>query len=161
QITQVWNATIAQHTGNHYLLRNAGWNANVAPGATVSFGFVGAPGRPTEPTNYLINGEPPTGGGSTPTPTLTVSDTSVLEGTPSTGSAGYLRTAGNQIVDSAGNPVRIAGVNWFGMETSTFAPHGLWARGYREMMDQMKQLGFNTIRLPFSNQLFDPGSTPN
>jgi aryl-phospho-beta-D-glucosidase BglC (GH1 family) len=47
------------------------------------------------------------------------------------------------------------------METSNFAPHGLWARGYRDMMDQMKSLGYNTIRLPFSNQLFDPGSTPN
>ena len=33
-------------------------------------------------------------------------------------------------------------------------------RGYQSMMDQMKQLGFNTIRLPFSDQLFDAGSTP-
>jgi endoglucanase len=28
-------------------------------------------------------------------------------------------------------------------------------------MDQMKTLGFNAIRLPFSDQLFDAGSTPN
>ena len=28
------------------------------------------------------------------------------------------------------------------------------------MMDQMVSLGFNAIRLPFSLQLFDPGSTP-
>ncbi|MFM8290349.1 MAG: cellulase family glycosylhydrolase, partial [Planctomycetia bacterium] len=60
----------------------------------------------------------------------------------------------------AGNPVRIAGVNWFGLETSNFAPHGLWTRGYKEMMDQMKSLGFNTIRLPYSDQLFDAASTP-
>ena len=57
--------------------------------------------------------------------------------------------------------MRIAGVNWFGFETSNFAPHGLWTRSYKSMMDQMKQLGFNTIRLPFSDQLFDAGSTPN
>ena len=28
-------------------------------------------------------------------------------------------------------------------------------------MDQMKSLGFNTIRLPYCDQLFDAGSTPN
>ena len=97
-----------------------------------------------------------------PAPSLAVSDVSVTEPTAGTGTAaGYFRTAGNQIVDAVGNVVRIAGVNWFGMESHTFAPHGLWARGYREMMDQMKLLGFNTIRLPYSNQLFDAGSAPN
>jgi aryl carrier-like protein len=29
------------------------------------------------------------------------------------------------------------------------------------MMDQMKAQGYNTIRLPYCNQLFDAGSTPN
>ena len=57
--------------------------------------------------------------------------------------------------------MRIAGVNWFGLETPNFAPHGLWSRGYREMMDQMKSLGFNTIRLPYSDQLLNSTSTPN
>ncbi len=75
--------------------------------------------------------------------------------------AGYFHTSGNQILDSANQPVRIAGVNWFGMESDTFAPHGLWTRSYKSMMDQMKAEGFNTIRLPFSNQAFDAGSTPN
>lgn len=75
--------------------------------------------------------------------------------------AGYWHTSGKLIVDSADKPVRIAGVNWFGMETSTFAPHGLWARNYKDMLDQIKSLGFNTVRLPFSNQLFDAESRPN
>jgi endoglucanase len=75
--------------------------------------------------------------------------------------SGYFHTSGNQIVDANGTNVRIAGVNWFGFESNNYAPHGLWARGYKEMMDQMKQLGFNTIRLPYSNQLFDAGSRPN
>ncbi|MEI6636229.1 MAG: hypothetical protein WCO99_06655 [Planctomycetota bacterium] len=51
-------------------------------------------------------------------------------------------------------------MNWFGPETTTFAPHCLWNRGYREMMNQMKAAGFNTIRLPYSDQLFAAGSTP-
>ena len=32
---------------------------------------------------------------------------------------------------------------------------------YRSMLDQIKQQGYNTLRLPYSNQLFDPGSVPN
>ena len=51
--------------------------------------------------------------------------------------AGHWHTAGATILDSDNQPVRIAGVNWFGMETATFAPHGLWTRDYRDMMDQM------------------------
>ncbi len=74
--------------------------------------------------------------------------------------AGPWHTHGHRIEDRTGAPVRIAGINWFGLETETFAPHGLWARGYRSMLDQIKSLGYNTIRLPYSNQLFDAGSTP-
>ena len=75
--------------------------------------------------------------------------------------AGYWHTNGHRIEDSASQPIRIAGVNWFGMETNTYAPHGLSARGYRSMLDQIKAQGYNTIRLPYSNQLFDAGSVPN
>jgi endoglucanase len=97
-----------------------------------------------------------------PLPSLAVSDVTVQEPSPGMGTAaGSFHTAGNQILDAAGHVIRLAGVNWFGMETSTYAPHGLWARNYKDMMDQMKQLGFNAIRLPFSDQLFDAGSTPN
>lgn len=74
---------------------------------------------------------------------------------------GYWSTQGSRIIDSSGNTVKIAGVNWFGLETGSFAPHGLWSRGYREMMDQMKSLGYNAIRLPFSNEAIASGTRPN
>ncbi|HEY6404256.1 MAG TPA: glycoside hydrolase family 5 protein [Blastocatellia bacterium] len=74
---------------------------------------------------------------------------------------GYWHTSGNQILDASNQPVRITGINWFGMETSNFAPHGLWTRGYRSMLDQIKSLGYNTLRLPYCNQLFDSNSAPN
>ena len=32
----------------------------------------------------------------------------------------FFHTSGNQILDANGNPVRIAGVNWFGFETTTY-----------------------------------------
>lgn len=75
--------------------------------------------------------------------------------------AGFWHTRGSAVLDRNGQQVRIAGINWFGMETANFAPHGLWTRDYRDMLDQIAAQGYNTLRLPFSNQLFDAGSTPN
>jgi endoglucanase len=79
---------------------------------------------------------------------------------PPEGPPNYLRTEGNKIVDAQGKEVRLTGVNWFGMETGTFAPHGLWERNWEDMLDQIVALGYNSIRLPYSNQLFDPLSLP-
>ncbi|MBI3286624.1 MAG: cellulase family glycosylhydrolase, partial [Chloroflexi bacterium] len=73
----------------------------------------------------------------------------------------YLHAEGSRIVDSHDREVRLTGVNWFGLETPNYAPHGLWTRNWEGMLDQIKTLGFNTLRIPFSNQLFDPGSVPN
>src|SRR5262249_36740554 len=56
--------------------------------------------------------------------------------------------------------VQITGVSWFGMETGTFAPHGLWTRSWKAMLDQIADLGFNTIRLPFSDEALTPGRMP-
>src|SRR5204863_499227 len=96
-------------------------------------------------------------------PALSISDASVIEGNPGTGSAapGWFSTSGNQIIDSAGHSVQIAGVNWFGFESSNLAPHGLWTRGYQDMMNQMVSLGFNTIRLPFSTDMLHSTAAPN
>ncbi|MEO0535181.1 MAG: glycoside hydrolase family 5 protein [Cyanobacteria bacterium P01_A01_bin.123] len=61
-----------------------------------------------------------------------------------------LSTRGAQIIDAAGAPILLRGVNWFGLETETHAPHGLWARDYKDMLAQIKSLGYNFIRIPFS-----------
>ncbi|NUR30102.1 MAG: cellulase family glycosylhydrolase [Catenulispora sp.] len=73
---------------------------------------------------------------------------------------GYWHTSGRQILDANNTPVRIAGINWFGFETGNFVVHGLWSRDYKNMMDQMKSLGYNTIRLPYSDDIFK-GTSPN
>src|SRR5262245_33165996 len=46
---------------------------------------------------------------------------------------GYWHTSGRQILDSSNTPVRIAGINWFGFETSNNVVHGLWTRDYKSM----------------------------
>jgi endoglucanase len=66
-------------------------------------------------------------------------------------------TCGAHIVNQNGQPVQITGVSWFGMETGTYAPHGLWTRNWKAMLDQIAALGFNTIRLPFSDDALVPG----
>ena len=44
-ITQIWDGTITSHVGNQYVVKNAGWNATIAPGGTAEFGFNGASGN--------------------------------------------------------------------------------------------------------------------
>jgi hypothetical protein len=57
QITSLWNGTVVSHTGNHYVVGNVSWNANVPAGGTVSFGFTGSPGNVTVgPTSFVLNG---------------------------------------------------------------------------------------------------------
>lgn len=67
----------------------------------------------------------------------------------------YLRGVGGRLVDFAGRRVRLVGVSWFGFETPTCAPHGLSARNWRSMLLQMRRVGFNVVRLPFSTRLLD------
>jgi endoglucanase len=71
-----------------------------------------------------------------------------------------LRARGGALVNGAGAEVHLTGVSWFGMETNAFAPHGLDARNYQSMLDQIVAAGFNVIRLPYSNQLLKAESQP-
>jgi len=74
---------------------------------------------------------------------------------------GAIRAEHGKLVAGDGHEVRLTGVNWFGLETPNFAPHGLWARNWQDMLDQVEKAGFNAIRLPFSNQVLEAGSLAN
>lgn len=54
---------------------------------------------------------------------------------------------------------RLTGVNWFGFETGNAVAHGLWARDYKSVLQQIRDLGFNCIRLPWCNDMLT--KTPN
>lgn len=82
-------------------------------------------------------------------------------GTANAAGAGYWHTSGNKILDGSNQAVRIAGINWFGFETDNKFPHGLWSRGYKSMLNQIKSLGYNTIRLPYSNSIFTYDGSQN
>lgn len=54
-IDRFWTAEIIKQEGNHYSIKNAGYNANIKPGETVVLGFDGKPGNViNEPTNYEL-----------------------------------------------------------------------------------------------------------
>lgn len=86
---------------------------------------------------------------------VAIADTSVTVGflndyVPSMG----LKTSGGQIVHLSGEVARIKAVNWFGIEGTNKTPNGLLADGYKLIIDRMKMLGFNAIRLPFAGNSF-------
>ncbi|HEY2231997.1 MAG TPA: glycoside hydrolase family 5 protein [Candidatus Angelobacter sp.] len=74
--------------------------------------------------------------------------------------AGYWHTSGNQILDANNQPVRIAGINWYGFETTDFVAHGLWAQDYKFILTAIKTNGYNVIRIPFSNQMVESNPLP-
>jgi aryl-phospho-beta-D-glucosidase BglC (GH1 family) len=72
---------------------------------------------------------------------------------------GYFHVKGSEIVDENDEPVRIAGVNWFGTETAQLSPHGLWSKNLTEILYLIVDHGYNTIRYPYCNDIFKPGAS--
>ncbi|MGN9779000.1 chitinase [Micromonospora sp. H33] len=75
-----WDALLTS-SGQRYTFTNRSWNGTIAPGALVSFGFLGS--GPGSPTNCQLNGAA-CGGGTTPTtpPPTTAPPTTAPPTTP-------------------------------------------------------------------------------
>ncbi|WP_426210887.1 cellulase family glycosylhydrolase [Massilia sp. TWP1-3-3] len=69
--------------------------------------------------------------------------------------------SGSKLLDTSGKEVVLRGVNWFGFETYDGAVHGLWARNWRDMLDQIQATGFNALRLPLCPAAFRGDGKPN
>ena len=72
---------------------------------------------------------------------------------------GWWHTSGSRIVAADGTTVTIKAANWFGLETPNCAPHGLWSITLDEGLAQIAAMGFNTVRLPYSNQCLAASTT--
>ncbi len=66
-----------------------------------------------------------------------------------------LHTAGARIVNRFGRPVHLAAVNWYGGESVDFAPGGLQLQPLKQIVSEIRRLGFNAVRLPYSNQMVE------
>lgn len=65
QISSLWNGSIASHTNTHYVVKYADWNSTIAPGATLSLGFIASPGgSAVAPTNLVLSSDSAAGSGS-------------------------------------------------------------------------------------------------
>jgi endoglucanase len=65
----------------------------------------------------------------------------------------YLHAEASGLYDDAGRQVRLTGIAWFGFETQNQVYHGLWSVRMEDVLDQVANLGFNTLRIPLSVQL--------
>lgn len=160
-IDNLWNGSIQSHTGTTYKVAPASYNSTIPAGGSVSFGFNGSPGGSSATaTNFVLSGQPvtPTNPNPDPSPTTTPTPDPDPVPNPNPPAAGYFSTSGSKIIDSQGNTVYLNGINWFGLETETSSPHGLWTRSMDSMLDQMKGLGYNTLRVPYSNDAMKPGN---
>jgi endoglucanase len=74
------------------------------------------------------------------------------------GIAGY-HTVGAAVRASDGTTFHIQGINWYGFETRDAVAHGLYALDYKAILSQIANAGFNTIRIPFSNEMWESNPT--
>ena len=55
KITEIWDGVIEEYEGDHYVVRNAEYNSNIAPGGSISIGINGCEGESgDEPRNYSL-----------------------------------------------------------------------------------------------------------
>jgi aryl-phospho-beta-D-glucosidase BglC (GH1 family) len=64
-----------------------------------------------------------------------------------------LRTHGRNVVDASGKRFKLASVNWYGASDEHFVPGGLDVRHRSEIAKTIRRMGFNSVRLPYSDEL--------
>lgn len=69
------------------------------------------------------------------------------------GNDDWLHAEGSRLYDMNGNEVWLTGANWFGMNCSENAPHGLYAADVDDFLSNVANRGINVIRFPISTEL--------
>ncbi len=73
----------------------------------------------------------------------------------------FWHTAGREILDDQNRPVRISGLNWSGFETANRVPGGLDLQDYRAILRTIRANGYNTVRIPLSNEVVEAPTVPS
>lgn len=66
-----------------------------------------------------------------------------------------LHTQSRWVLDASGKRFKLASVNWYGAESPDFVVAGLDILPLSQLAGLIRQLGFNSVRLPFSNELIE------
>jgi len=71
-----------------------------------------------------------------------------------------LHTEGHRIVDSGGHPVRLTSVNWYGFDQKEYVAGGLDHAPLAQIIDEIRQIGVNSVRLPWANETLEQNPVP-
>jgi len=86
-ITNMWNAQIVSHVGDHYVIKNMPYNGTVGANQDTSFGFQATPGSDgTAATGFALNGI--SSGSGTPAPAPVLPSLSIADATRAEGNSG-------------------------------------------------------------------------
>src|ERR1041384_4889536 len=66
-----------------------------------------------------------------------------------------LHTSGRWIVDASGSRVKLASVNWDGAESPEHVVGGLDRAPLGDIARWIKRNGFNSVRLPWSDEMYE------
>ncbi|HZO76275.1 MAG TPA: cellulose binding domain-containing protein [Ktedonobacteraceae bacterium] len=141
---------------NYNQANDYSWNQNQTSYAAWSLATLYLNGQ-------LVWGTEP-GGQTAPTPTPTFTPTSIPTatptGTPIVGGSGGWTTSGTKILAPNGAQYLISGINWYGFETPDYVAHGLWSYDIPTILNLAKSYGYNTLRIPYSNQMWESNPIP-
>jgi endoglucanase len=154
-----WNALLTSG-GNHHVFTHREYNATIAPGQTVNFGFNGTGSG--SPTNCRINGAacsggtpptsaPPTSAPPTSAPPSPGPPTPGPSGTPA-GINGQLRVCGVKLCNQYGKPIQLRGMSTHGLQwysqcvndTSLDALAGDWNADIVRLSMYVQEGGYET-----------------
>jgi endoglucanase len=66
-----------------------------------------------------------------------------------------LHTSDRWILDANGKRFKLASVSWYGAEEQDYVPAGLERADRRDIAKLIRVMGFNSVRIPWSNEMFE------
>jgi len=66
-----------------------------------------------------------------------------------------LHTDGHRILDAKGGAVRLTSVNWYGFDEKEYVAGGLDHAPLETIVAEIRQIGVNSVRLPWANETFE------
>ncbi|SDT38399.1 cellulase family glycosylhydrolase [Actinoplanes derwentensis] len=109
-LASYWDALLTS-SGQHHTFTGRSWNASVAPGASVTFGFVGTGSG--GPAGCKLNGVSCTG---TTTPTTAPTTTTPPSGVTPVARNGQLKVCGRQLCNAQGKAIQLRGMSTHGLQ---------------------------------------------
>jgi hypothetical protein len=88
------------------------------------------------------------------TPSRVAVTSDARQAAPDAGIKFPLHTSGSSIVDAAGHAVKLRMVNWYGAESPDYVVGGLRYQPVSTIISEIVSMGFNGVRLPWSNELW-------